>query len=151
MMYKLLVIVHLLAGSVWVGGQLILARGVLPGAVRTQDPRPLVGYLRVFGPMGLIALVLLLATGLPLARHWVPSLSGYFDEPTAASRLVIAKLLLLTASLFLGGYAQARLMPELAAGSAGALPRFALVTRANAVLAVLLLVAGAAIRMGGLF
>ncbi len=146
MMYKVMVVAHLLGSAVWVGGNLILVRAVLPRALGARDPRPVVEYERMFGPLGLIALLVQVVSGLLLARHWVPSLSTYFQEPTLQSRLVLVKLALLTAGLVLGGLMH-RMLPTLAAPS---LRRFAALAWGSAVIGVLLVIAGAAVRLNGL-
>jgi putative copper export protein len=38
MTYRLLVVLHLLGASVWVGGHLVLSLSVLPRALRARDP-----------------------------------------------------------------------------------------------------------------
>jgi putative copper export protein len=146
MMYKLLVVLHLLGSAVWVGGNLILVRAVLPRALSASDPRPVVEYERMFGPLGLVALLVQVFTGLLLARHWVPSLSTYFSEPTLQSRCIILKLALLTAGLVLGGLMH-RKLPTLAAPS---LRRFAALAWGSALIGVLLVLVGAAVRLNGL-
>ena len=145
-LYKLAVILHLLGSAVWIGGNLILVRAVLPRALRDRDPRPILNYERTFAPLGLTALILQVATGLLLARHWVPSLSTYLSEPTLQSRCILLKLALLTASLILGALTH-RTLPTLAPAT---LKKFAALAWANAILGLLLLAAGAAIRLNGL-
>jgi putative copper export protein len=146
MIYKLLVILHLLGSAVWIGGNLILVRAVLPRALRDRDPRPILDYERLFAPLGLTALIIQVATGLLLARHWVPSLSTYFNEPTLQARCILLKLALLTLSLILGALTH-RMLPTLAPDT---LKKFAAIAWANAILGILLLTAGAAIRLHGL-
>ena len=148
MIYKLLVIAHLLGAMVWAGGHVVLVRTVLPRAVRDRDPRPVLDFERAFGKLGLAALIIQLASGFLLARHWLGgSFARLFDEPTTTSNLILLKAALLVASVGISSHAHHRLLPRLAPDN---LRRFALQAWTTTLLAVLMLVAGACIRLGGL-
>lgn len=60
---------HLLAVAFFVGGQIVLAAVVVPVARRSQERETLRAVARRFGAGTLIALAVLLATGLALAFH----------------------------------------------------------------------------------
>lgn len=66
-------VVHLLAGTVWVGGVVALTLVAVPVAQRQTGPVR-GALLRDFGsrwrPIGWGALAVAIATGLPLAEHW---------------------------------------------------------------------------------
>lgn len=147
-MYKLMVILHLLGAATWVGGHIALVRGVLPGALRDQDPEPVVRFERSFGKAALFALVVQLATGLVLANSWVGSWSTILTEPTPAARTLLLKLVVLALSLAVGGHAYHRIVPRLTKHNLNA---FAWHARILTLLAVALLALGASIRLGGLF
>ena len=60
---------HLMAMAFFVGGQLLLAAGVVPVLRGTGDRRPMRAIARRFGQGTLISLGVLAATGAALATH----------------------------------------------------------------------------------
>ena len=66
------VIVHLLAAMIWVGGSIVLVAAGVP-AIRTLDPEPRGRAIRELGlrwrRVGYSALLVLAVTGVPLAQH----------------------------------------------------------------------------------
>jgi putative copper export protein len=74
--YRLLVILHLLGATIWVGGHLVLSLVVLPRALRARDPSVIrefeTGYQRIGLPALLLAVLPGLdATTLPLLAYHV--------------------------------------------------------------------------------
>jgi uncharacterized membrane protein len=61
---------HLLAMAFFVGGQLLLAVGVVPVERRSPDPERLRAIAQRFGYGTLVALVVLLATGIAMATRF---------------------------------------------------------------------------------
>lgn len=105
---------HLLAMAFFVGGQLLLAVAVVPVERRSPDPERLRAIARRFGYGTLVALAVLLATGVAMAtelRTW--------DDPTLHAKLGLVALVgalvvwhlrrpalhLLEAAIFLGSLA----------------------------------------------
>jgi putative copper export protein len=148
MHYRLLVILHLLGASVWVGGHLVLCLSVLPRALRARDPQPVREFEGGFERIGIPALVLQVVTGLVLALRWAPDPSTWLWPTTPAAALIRLKLALLAATILLAIDARLRLVPHL---DARRLPALAWHIVAVTVIAVLMLVAGAGIRTGGLW
>ena len=75
-MYSLLLLLHILAATVWTGGHLVLALTVLPRALRARDPQILLQFESGYERVGMPALLLQVLTGL-LAResdHVAPAL-----------------------------------------------------------------------------
>src|SRR6476659_3891531 len=73
------VVVHVLAATVWVGGTIALTFIAVP-AIRMLAGEPRQVAMRTLGrrwrPIGWSALVLLVATGIPLASHVLPGSDG---------------------------------------------------------------------------
>jgi putative copper export protein len=69
---EIVVIIHLLAASVWVGGSIALVVAGVP-AIRILDGEPRQRAMKEIGrrwrPLGYGALVVLAVTGIPLAQH----------------------------------------------------------------------------------
>lgn len=57
MLYKILVILHLLGAATWTGGHAALVRVILPAALKNCDPKPILAFERGYGKVGLLALV----------------------------------------------------------------------------------------------
>jgi putative copper export protein len=147
-MYRAIVILHVLGASIWVGGHLVLALGVLPAALRTREPSRLLQFEASFERVGIPALLTQVATGVWLARRWAPDIDRWFAPVSPAEWLVLGKLILLAATVALAAHARLRLIPRL---RPEALPWLAAHIVAVTVLGVLLLVFGAGIRTGGLW
>lgn len=144
--FPLLVIVHALAATVWAGGHLVLALGVLPQALRQGSAEPVRRYEQTFEPLGLAALGLQILTGLAMAWILRPGLQGLLPPQGGIEALLLTKLLLLAATLVLALHARLRLIPTLTDARLGPL---AWHIRAITLLAVAFVVAGALIRLGG--
>ena len=92
-------------------------------------------------------MVLQLATGLWLADTWLGGWGNIFKEPTPSAHLVLTKLVLLAMTIALAGHAHARILPRLREGRMQA---FTLHAGATTLVAILMLIVGASIRLGGL-
>jgi putative copper export protein len=143
--YRLLVALHLLGATVWVGGHLVLSLSVLPRALRARDPAIIREFESGFERLGIPALVMQIVTGLWLAYHWAPHVAGWFSPSTPQARLVLVKLVLLGATVALAVHARLRVVPQL---DAATLRFLAYHIVAVTLLGVALLVAGVAIRTG---
>jgi putative copper export protein len=141
----LLLLVHLLGATVWTGGHLVLAFAVLPRALTERDASIITSFENRFERLGLPALVLQLLTGLALAHILLGGLGHLFDS-TGTARAILAKVVLLVATVALAAHARLRLIPNLDDDN---LPRLAWHIRAVTAVAVLFVVVGATIPSGG--
>ena len=147
-MYRLLVVLHLLGATVWVGGHLVLSLVVLPQALRARDASIVREFESGYERIGLPALLLQALTGVWLALHWVPDLRGWLAPASLHGWLVVVKLGLLAATLALAAHARFRLVPAL---DAGGLSTLAYHIVGVTLLGVAMLVTGVAIRTGGVW
>ena len=145
MTYRLLVVLHLLGATVWVGGHLVLSLSVLPRALRARDPGIIREFESGFERLGIPALLVQIVTGLWLAYHWAPDVAGWFSPSTPQTRLVLLKLVLLAATVALAVHARLRIVPQL---DVATLRFLAYHVVAVTLLGVALLVVGVAIRTG---
>jgi putative copper export protein len=144
---NLLIVLHVLGASVWVGGHLVLATTILPRALRDDDPTAIQSFEQAFERIGVPALLLQVATGLRLAAFYAPP-SRWLSFDDHASRHVALKLGCLAATIALAAHARISLVPRLSSGAplrnlAG---HIVLVT----LLAVAFAVVGVSLRVGGL-
>lgn len=148
MLYKLLLMLHILGACVWIGGHIVLVGMALPKALRENNPGPILEFERGYGRLGLTALAIQLATGLWLAERWLGAWSAIFNEPTLQGRLVLLKLTALLITLMLAGYTYHRVLPRI---DHGGLKSFTLLSGSTTVLAIFMLILGVGIRTGGFF
>lgn len=108
-----LLFLHILGAAIWTGGHLVLALGVLPAALRRNDPALIEAFESRYEPVGIVALVAQVLTGIELARRYFTSFADLFnlDNPLAVATLAKIVLLLLTVSLALD--ARLRIIPKL--------------------------------------
>jgi len=147
-LFPLLVTLHALGATVWTGGHLVLAIGVLPRALRQGTAAPIRAFEEPFEPLGLAALAVQMITGLWMTRIYLPGWQGLFsfNGATPIATLLSIKLLLLGATVALALHARLRLIPRL---SDDDLAPLAWHIGGVTVLAVAFVVAGAGIRLGG--
>ncbi len=99
---SILVILHILGASIWIGGMLIMALGVLPKAKKAKDAALLKNYEGSFHILGMIALTIQFLTGFRLAMIYAGGMKGLFDFSSHPAVLFIWKLvlILITMGLF---------------------------------------------------
>lgn len=99
---SVLVILHILGASIWIGGMLIMALGVLPKAKKAKNASLIKDYEGSFHILGMIALTLQFLTGFRLAMIYADGMKGLFDFSNHVAVLFIWKLvlILLTIGLF---------------------------------------------------
>ena len=147
-MYALIVFLHVLGATLWVGGHLVLAISVLPRALKSRNPAIVLGFERGFERVGMPALLLQVLTGLWLAHNYLPRIADWFTLGERIPAHIVAKLALLAATLLLAASARFRVIPRLTPDTLKTLAwHIVLVT----LVAVLLVAVGVSVRTGLLF
>ena len=120
-MYGAILLLHIMAATIWTGGHLVLAIAILPRVLRERSPARLLEFESAYERIGIPSLVVQVATGLWLAHRMVPELSRWlaFGDPVAT--LVGVKLLLLATTVAFALDARLRLIPRLSKQNLGAL------------------------------
>ena len=103
--HAFLLLAHLLGASVWTGGHLVLALGVLPGALRARDARPVQDFEARYERIGIPALLVQVGTGLWMAARAVP-VARWLDHATPGAAWVTLKLVLLAITAGLAVHAR---------------------------------------------
>lgn len=144
-MYGAMLLLHILAATIWTGGHLVLAIAILPRVLRERSPAKLLEFESAYERIGIPALVVQVATGLWLAHRMVPELSRWlaFGDPVAT--LVGVKLLLLATTVAFALDARLRLIPRLSEQNLGALAWHVVPVT---IVSVLFLVVGVSFRTG---
>lgn len=143
---RTLLFLHLLGAAIWVGGHLVLALGILPGALRRRDPQAIRAFEQVYERIGIPALLLQVVSGLWLASLWLPF--DHWFGATSVARALQLKLLLLAATAALGVHARPRLIPNLDAES---LPKLGWHIAAITLVGLGFVAVGQSFRFGGAF
>jgi putative copper export protein len=108
---KLVVFIHILSATIWVGGHLILSLTYLPNAIKQKDYSLIEDYESRFERIGIPSLFLLLATGVYLITQYAPNLLQ-FDFSDHYTRHIIIKLILFLITLVLAIHARFFLIPK---------------------------------------
>lgn len=112
-MYGVLLLLHILAATVWTGGHLVLALTVLPRVLKEKSPKELLRFESAYERLGIPALLVQVATGLWLAHRLVPDVGQWLSFGSPISRLIGAKILLLGITVALAADARIRIIPKL--------------------------------------
>lgn len=144
-MYPYLLIIHVLAATIWTGGHLVLAATVLPRALAAREPNILLDFEQGFEKIGMPALIVQVLTGLIMARMLQPDVGLWLGFASPVSTLITLKLLLLAATVATAIDARFRVIPTL---SARTLPAMARRVVFVTVLSVLFVVVGVSFRGG---
>ena len=143
--YYIALSLHLLGATVWVGGHLTLAFTILPRALRQRRAATVTEFEQRYERIGLPALGVQIFTGLWLAERLLGSPTNWFDSGPVA-RVVQVKLALLVLTAGLALHARFRVLPRL---SDDTLSVLAWHIRVVTLAAVLFVLAGSSIRLGG--
>ncbi|WP_264755580.1 CopD family protein [Psychrobacter sp. FDAARGOS_221] len=138
-------IVHLLAATIWTGGHLILAFAILPKILATKDVAGLLDFEQTFEKVGMPALLLQIATGLWMSYKMLPSVGAWFSHDNDISILITTKLILLSLTLLIALHARFRVIPTLSKRS---LNFFALHIFAITIIGVSFVIVGSLFRTG---
>jgi putative copper export protein len=112
-MYGVMLLLHVLAATVWTGGHLVLALAILPRVLKARAPAELLRFESAYERIGIPALLIQVATGLWLAHLMVPNVSRWFDVDDPVSRLIGAKVMLLAITIAFAMDARLRIIPRL--------------------------------------
>ncbi len=113
MKHQIILIIHLLAASVWVGGHLFLVLRILPATIQQKDITILNDFRAKFGKIGMPSLFILVVTGILLAYDYDVTVTKWFSFSSPIEKIVSTKLVLLFTSLALAIHSQKIIFPKL--------------------------------------
>lgn len=143
-MYKYIVLLHIVAATVWVGGHLILVSTILPEAFKKKNIDILLSFEQKYERIGMPSLLILVISGLYLAHTLLPEFSMWFTFKTHIAKHVSIKLILLLSTVLLALNARFRLIPNLTIKT---LPILTIHIIAVTIISVLFVTTGLSIRM----
>jgi putative copper export protein len=146
MLFKILVILHTLGATVWTGGHLVLAATILPQALKAHDPNRIHQFESHFEGFGLASLLLQVITGLGLTWIYFPGFQNFLAFDSYLSTYIAIKLGLLLGTLALAIHARFFIIPNLTQETLHSLAYHIV---GVTTLAVLFVILGAGIRLGG--
>jgi putative copper export protein len=147
-MYGTLLLLHILAATIWTGGHIVLSVVVLPKVLRENSPEQLLSFESVYEKIGMPALLVQIITGLMLAHRMEPQIDQWFNMANPVSHTIAAKLALILLTLGFAANARFRVVPVLSENN---LKVMAWHIVATTVFSILLVVAGVSFRTGWLY
>ena len=145
-MYAVILFLHIVGATIWVGGHLVLAVCWLPGILRERAPEQLLAFEQRFERLGMSALAVQVITGLWMAYQLVPDVGQWLRPHSPLAHAIALKLGLLLATAAVAVHARLRVLPRL---SAATLPVMAGHVVAVTVLGLGFVAAGVSLRFGG--
>lgn len=147
-MYKYMLLLHVLAATVWTGGHLILSITILPRALKERSPSDLLRFETGYERIGIPALIIQVITGVWLAYKLMPDVSMWFGFGSPVSQLIALKLILLLLTVLFAIDARLRIIPNLTEQNMMSLVYHIIPVT---VIAVLFIIVGVSFRTGLLF
>ncbi len=147
MSHHLLLILHLIAAAVWVGGHLLLLCRYLPQALREKDSSVISDFEKKFEPIGLPALLILVLTGVYMAYKYGVTMPLWFSFSNPVERVVSIKLTLLLLTLVLAVHARLFIIPKLSSKN---LFEMSIHIWLITIIGVSMLIVGSSMRFGGI-
>ena len=148
--HHLILILHLIAATIWVGGHLVLAIGYLPKALKRKDFSYIGNFEKTYEPIGMPSLAVLVITGILMAYDYNAGLSSWFSFATPIERVVSLKLICLLTSICFAISAQTRVLPKLRKCQLNKLPEMAVHIICVTLIGVVMVVLGSLVRIGGI-
>lgn len=146
-LHHLLLIIHLIAATIWVGGHLTLSIVFLPVALRQKEPQIILNFERKFEPLGISSLIALVITGIWMAYDFGVSYESWFNFIGSLEKVVSTKLLLLMLTIILALYTQIYVIPNLNKYN---LNKIAFSIISVTIIGLTMLILGSTIRYGGI-
>lgn len=148
MSHHLLLIIHLICATIWVGGHFYLVIRLLPDILKQKNTKALIEFERKYEPLGITSLILLVVSGFWMTFQFGIKLTDLFNFSTPIERVVSIKIILLLTTVLFALSAQFRIFPSLKK-SPKKLPEMAVHAVCVSLIGVALLVLGTFIRYGG--
>ena len=147
-MYSYILLLHVLAATIWTGGHLVLATTILPRVLKEKSTSDLLRFESGYERIGIPALIIQVVTGLWLAHNLMPEISLWFSVVNPISRLILVKLILLLVTVLFAIDARLRIIPNLTNRNLMSLAYHIIPVT---VISVLFVIVGVSFRTGGLF
>ena len=148
MLYKYVLMLHVVSATVWTGGHLVLAITILPKALRERSVDVIRQFEMGYERIGIPALIIQVLSGFWLAYRLVPDVSQWVLCENVITQLITIKIGLLLLTMGLALDARLRIIPNLHEGNLKSLAYHIVPVT---IVSVLFIIIGVAFRTGGLF
>ncbi len=149
MSHHLLLIIHLMAAAVWVGGHLYLSICVLPKAWKEKSATPILSFEKSYSNIGLPSLVLLVITGIWMSVQFGIYPAQWFSFSNPLERVVSIKILFLLLTVLFALSAQLRIISKLKTSNSK-LTEMMIHAISVSLIGITMLIMGTFIRYGGI-
>ena len=112
-MYGAVLFLHILAATIWTGGHIILASGILPKVLKQQSPGQLLHFESMYEKIGMPALLVQVISGVWLAYRLLPDVGQWFNLSNPIAHGIMAKLTLLALTVGFALDARLRVIQKL--------------------------------------
>jgi putative copper export protein len=112
-MNGLILLLHVLAATIWTGGHIVLSIVILPKVLRERSPEQLLAFESVYEKLGMPALIVQVVTGFMLAYQMLPDVSQWFNLANPTAHAMLAKFILLGLTIGFAVDARFRVIPVL--------------------------------------
>lgn len=146
-LHHILLIIHLIAATIWIGGHLTLSIVFLPVALRKKEPLIILNFEKKFEPLGISSLIALIITGIWMAYDFGITYQSWFHFSGSLEKVVSIKLVLLMLTFVLALYTQIYVIPNLNKYN---LNKIAFSIISVTVIGLSMLILGSTIRYGGI-
>jgi len=146
-LHHILLIIHLIAATIWIGGHLTLSIVFLPVALRKKKPLIILNFEKKFEPLGISSLIALIITGIWMAYDFGITYQSWFYFSGSLEKVVSIKLVLLMLTFVLALYTQIYVIPNLNKYN---LNKIAFSIISVTVIGLNMLILGSTIRYGGI-
>ncbi|MDP5199876.1 copper resistance protein CopD [Flavobacterium sp. DG2-3] len=146
-LHHYVLIIHLLAATIWVGGHLLLAICYLPTALKKKDPHIILNFEKRFEKLGMSSLALLIITGIWMAYDFGVTAETWFRFSSGFEKVVSIKLILLLCTFICAVIAQLYIIPKLNIYN---IKNMAVIILTVTSIGVAMLILGSTLRYGGI-
>ena len=146
-LHHILLIIHLIAATIWIGGHLTLSIVFLPVALRKKEPLIILNFEKKFESLGISSLIALIITGIWMAYDFGITYQSWFYFSGSLEKVVSIKLVLLMLTFVLALYTQIYVIPNLNKYN---LNKIAFSIISVTVIGLNMLILGSTIRYGGI-
>jgi putative copper export protein len=146
-MHQSLLVLHLLAATIWIGGHVLLTIRFLPLAFKEKSVKPITDFEKQYEVVGIPALLLLVVTGIMMAYQYNVPITAWFSFSNPIEKVVSIKLILLFATLLLAIHARIFIIPKLTVEK---LPFMAFHIVLITLVGISMMIVGTFVRFGGI-
>lgn len=145
----LLLILHLICATIWVGGHIVLLVNILPQVWKFKNTNILFNFEEKYEKLGMPALAVLVITGIRMAYLYNIKLANWFEFSSPIEKVISTKLCCLFTILLFALSAQFIVLPKLK-NNIKYLPLMSFHIISVTLISITMLILGSFIRYGGI-